>query len=296
MNSPDGPNDSTDDIPNGDPGGGANDGTSGGPSGGANDGTSDGTSGGAGGGLEAELLALGEALDIPAPPPADVARSVRTRLEGLTTEEPAAPPGRSPETRRPARRPRWRWVAAGVAVVVAALLGLTPQGQAAVAHVLRLAGVEIHVGEPGPLPSGVPSPLPGERRVTLDRARELVAFPVRVPAELGEPDDVRVSDDGRVLSLFWPGTRLDAYDGTLEVVWRKDLPGPFPEQVTVGASPGWWVSGPHGLTYMPRAGAGSEPVQRRAASTLIWQQGQTGYRLEGPATSAQALRIAASLH
>ncbi|MGW4644470.1 hypothetical protein ACWEN6_38525 [Sphaerisporangium sp. NPDC004334] len=275
MNSPDGPNDGTDDIPNGNPGIGANDGTSGGPS------------GGAGGGLEAELLALGEALDIPAPPPADVARSVRARLEQS---------GRSPETRRPARRPRWRWVAAGVAVVVAALLGLTPQGQAAVAHVLRLAGVEVHVGEPGPLPSGVPSPLPGERRVTLDRARELVAFPVRVPAELGEPDDVRVSDEGRVLSLFWPGTRLDAYDGTLEVVWRKDLPGPFPDQVTVGSSPGWWVSGPHGLTYMPRVGAGSEPVRRRAASTLIWQQDQTGYRLEGPATSAQALRIATSLH
>ncbi|MFB9249572.1 hypothetical protein ACFFWE_15110 [Sphaerisporangium melleum] len=284
--------------------------------------------------LGAELRDLGEVLAVPAPPPAaDVARAVRARLERLEPpERPEEAPGaarqgewsearedtggRAPGTRpvrraarrapshgdagrapgRPAGSRRWRrWLAAGVAVVVAALFGLTPQGQAAVARVLRLAGVEVHIGEPGPLPSGVPSPLPGERRVSLREAREMVKFQVRVPAALGDPADVRVSDGGRVLSMFWPGVRLDAYDGVLDVVWRKDLTTKFPEQVTVGGAPGWWISGPHGLTYLPADRVGEEQLRRGAASTLIWQLGRTGYRLEGPAAVGEALRIAGSL-
>jgi hypothetical protein len=230
--------------------------------------------------LEAELRALGEALDTPAAPsPADVARAVRARLE------------------QPQRRglPRWRWVAAGVAVVLAALVGLTPQGQAAVAHILRFAGVEIHVGEPAPLPSGVPSPLPSETRVTLDKAREMVKFPVLVPAELGEPDDVRVSDGGRVLSMFWRGTRLDAYNGVLSVVWRKDLGGPWPEEVTIGSAPGWWIAGPHALTYIPSGGGATQTITRRAGPTLIWQKSGVGYRLEGPPDLSRSRKIAESL-
>ncbi|WP_248966060.1 hypothetical protein [Sphaerisporangium perillae] len=236
--------------------------------------------------MEAELRALGEALDTPAPPPADVARAVRARLERPEQESPA-------ERRR--ARPRWRWLAAGTAVLVAVLLGLTPQGQAAVAHILRLAGVEIHVGEPGPLPSGAPSPLPDEKRVTLDQARRMVRFPVQVPAMLGEPQDVRVSDGGRVVSLFWPGVRLDTYDGLLTVVWRKDLGEPWPEEVTVGSAPGWWIAGPHGLTYLPRSGGTQEPVERRAGPTLVWQQGQAGHRLEGVPSRDRAVKIAESM-
>jgi hypothetical protein len=236
--------------------------------------------------LEAELLELGEALDFPAPPPADVARAVRARLE-----RPAPDP--RPGVRW--RLPRWRWVTAGVAILVAVLVGLTPQGQAAVAHILRFAGVEIHVGEPGPLPSGAPSPLPSETRVTLDRAREMVKFPILVPAQLGQPGDVRVSDGGRVVSMFWPGVRLDTYDGLLEVVWRKDLGEPWPEQVTISSAPGWWIAGPHGLTYFPSGAGASRPLVRRAEPTLIWQRSQVGYRLEGPSDLDRARKIAESL-
>ncbi|GAA3842416.1 hypothetical protein GCM10022226_76370 [Sphaerisporangium flaviroseum] len=240
--------------------------------------------------LEAELRALGEALETPAPPPAAVAASVRARLERpQTVPEPAA---RRPE---PAARQRRRWVATGIAALLAALLGFTPQGQAAVAQVLRFAGIEIHVGEPEPVPSGVPSPLPGEKHVALDQARETVKFPFLVPAKLGEPDDVRVSDGGRVVSLFWPGVRLDAYDGLLDVVWRKDLGEPWPENVQIGSSPGWWVSGPHSLTYLPSGGGTSESLQRRAESTLIWQREGVGYRLEGPTDVLRAREIAESL-
>ncbi|RCG31845.1 hypothetical protein DQ384_09995 [Sphaerisporangium album] len=237
--------------------------------------------------LESELRALGDALSTPDPRPSDVAHAVRARLEGPGTE-PLTDGGRR-------RRHRWRWAGAGVAVIVAVLAGLTPQGQAAVGHILRFAGIEVHVDEqPGPLPSGVPSPLPGERRVTLDEARRTVRFPFSVPTVLGDPQDVRVSDGGRVVSLFWPGLRLDAYNGVLSPVWRKDLGGPFPEQVMIGGSEGWWISSPHQVTYLPYDG-GEHTMPRRAEPTLIWQKGLVGYRLEGPANVAQARRIAESV-
>ncbi|GII66999.1 hypothetical protein Skr01_70840 [Sphaerisporangium krabiense] len=246
--------------------------------------------------LEAELRALGEALRVPEPPPSDVARAVRARLEGRERAGTAPPEARRP--RRPGRTGRrraWRWVAAGVTAVVALLAGLTPQGQAAVGAVLRFAGIEAHIGEePRPLPGGAPSPLPGERRVTLEEARRAVRFPFAVPAALGEPRDVRVSDGGRVVSLLWPGVRLDAYEGVLTPLWRKDLGGPFPEEVVVGTAKGWWIGGPHQVTYLPADGT-TRTLPRAAAPTLIWQRGEAGYRLEGPAELDRARRVAESL-
>ncbi|WP_204042218.1 hypothetical protein [Acrocarpospora phusangensis] len=179
-----------------------------------------------------------------------------------------------------------------VAAFLVVLIAATPQGRAAVASILRFAGVEIRIGEPSPLPTGVPSPLPGERRVSLDDARAQVRFPLVVPAVLGEPADIRVADDGRVVSMFWPGVRLDQYDGTLAEVWRKDLGPPWPESVNVGGVPGVWIQQKHGIQYNPPTGPPQE--FRLAGPTLIWQRGPVGLRLEGPATIDEARRIGAS--
>ncbi|MFF5212923.1 hypothetical protein [Streptosporangium sp. NPDC000396] len=239
--------------------------------------------------LEARLLALGESLDVSAPPPAEVARAVRARLEALSAED--RPLAAAP---RPIAR-RWRRaIASAVAITVALFLGATPVGRAAVVEILRFAGVELKIGGPGPLPSGAPEPLPGERRVTLEQAREQVAFPVSVPAELGDPQDVRVSDGGRVVSLLWPGVRLDEYDGRLEVVFRKDLGPPWPVEVSLGTSQAWWIPAAHGLTYLPRGGRAPIPL-RLAGPTLIWQRGQTGLRLEGVGDLRRGLEVARSL-
>jgi hypothetical protein len=241
--------------------------------------------------LEAELVALGASLPGSPPPPAEVARAVRARLEA----EPARP--ESETVSGPARGFRLspRRAAAAVAVVLAVLAGVTPQGRAAVTSVLRLAGIEIHIGEPGPLPTGLPHPLPGERRVTLEEARHAVRFPVVLPGALGEPADVRIADGGRVVTLLWPGdrqaVRLDEFDGTLGVVFRKELGEPWPEQVP--AVNGWWISRPHAVWYLPLHGALRE--ERVAGPTLIWQHGQVGMRMEGP-DRATALRIALSVH
>ncbi|WP_327043665.1 hypothetical protein OG320_17885 [Microbispora sp. NBC_01189] len=251
--------------------------------------------------LEARLRALGERLGASGPPPAEMARAVRARLENEDVQIlPARRIGRGPDWRpdwRQGWRPRWRLgrpsprlAAALVAVLVAALFGATPQGRAAVVSVLRFAGVEIHVGGAGPLPTGLPGPLPGERRVTLPEARRAVRFPVVVPSALGEPADVRVADGGRVVTLLWPGVRLDEYDGTLTVVWHKELGEPWPEQVS--AVGGWWISRNHGVSYVSAQGRARE--ERVAGPTLIWQHGLVGLRLEGPGRD-EALRIASSV-
>ncbi|MEU3163653.1 hypothetical protein [Streptosporangium sp. NPDC006930] len=295
--------------------------------------------------LEARLLALGESIDVPSPPPDDVARAVRARLRSQlapatpapdsgtpTPEAPTAPaspapeapavPGGPvprdpvPETRTPEApavpggprvlrrawealrdggRVRRRAVVAAVAILTALLLGATPAGRAAVAEILRFAGVELRVGGPGPLPSGVPQPLPGERRVTMEQAREQVAFPISVPAALGDPAEVRVSDGGRVVSLFWPGLRLDEYDGSLHLVFRKELGPPWPEETGVGGVKAEWIPAHHGLTYLPRSGGEAEIRPRSAGPTLIWQRGRVGLRLEGVGELGRAQEIARSV-
>ncbi|WP_433251398.1 hypothetical protein ACQPYK_05865 [Streptosporangium sp. CA-135522] len=257
--------------------------------------------------LEARLLALGESLDIPAPPPADVARAVRARLEspaadrrsGVRASTPWAPVRRALRRAwrrlRPGSRLRWRAVVSGVAILLALFFGATPAGRAAVAQILRFAGVELRIGDPASPPSGLPEPLPGERRATLEQARAQAAFPISVPAELGAPREVRVSDGGRVVSLLWPGIRLDEYDGTLQVVFRKELGPPWPEEVAVGASPAQWIPARHGLSYLPRGGGGASVRPRSAGPTLIWQRERAGLRLEGVDDLRRALRIARSV-
>ncbi len=229
--------------------------------------------------LEADLRALGEALEVPAPPPADVARAVRTRLA-----EPVVRVRRAP-----------RRLTALVAVFLVALIAVTPQGRAAVVTMLRFAGVEISVGGPGPLPTGVPRPLPDERRVTLDEARQAARFPIAMPSALGDPSDIRIADGGRVVTLLWPGLRLDEFDGTLEVVFRKDLGEPWPLQVS-GVN-GWWIRQPHAVSYVPRHG-GAPREERVAGPTLIWQRDtgdvNVGMRLECE-DYQEALRIARSV-
>ncbi|GGT02997.1 hypothetical protein GCM10010156_71180 [Planobispora rosea] len=287
--------------------------------------------------IEVMLLALGDSLDIPAPPPAETARAVRARLEALPEDAPApSAPEPSPADRslpapsapepsppadpsRPAPRPRRGWrllpapvrraertagpgarvrlrrvVISVVAVLVALFFGATPVGRAAVVEILRFAGIELRTGDPGPLPSGSPSPLPREGVTTLEEARRQVVFPIVVPAELGEPDEVRISDRGRVVSMVWPGVRLDQFDGMLEVVFRKELGPPWPEETTVDGSRASWIPAKHGLSYLPRGG-GPPVATRLSGPTLIWQRGGVGLRLEGVPDRERAREIAQSV-
>ncbi|MEU1392120.1 MULTISPECIES: hypothetical protein [unclassified Nonomuraea] len=234
--------------------------------------------------LEAELTALGPLLDTPSPPPDDVAAAVRARLE----------PQPQKHGRRPARRARWRIVAAVVLAVVA-VTAATPQGRAAVARILRLAGVELQLGDTPPTPVRTTANLPGEHPADPDDLPGLVRFRVRTPSELGPPDRATVADQGRLVSMFWPdGVRLDQFQGGVDPFFFKKLGPPWPDYVEMAGTTAWWIPGEHPLGYIRRQD-GTEIPLRQAAPTLVWQRDALTYRLEGAGAKERAVRIAESL-
>ncbi|WP_433124206.1 hypothetical protein ACQPWW_18525 [Micromonospora sp. CA-240977] len=234
------------------------------------------------GDLERDLRDLSAWLETPEPP--DVRAAVRGRL------------------RRPVRR--WRPLAA--AALVAVLVAVVPPTRAAVADavtgLLRFAGVSIAVAPTPTLPSGVPSPLPAQRAADLEEAQRAVRFPIRLPSKLGPPERVLVADPDptgtcRVATLLYDGgaLRIDAFDGRLNLSFHKEVMPPGMDWVDVNGDFAVWVGSPHVLSYVDRSGTVRKETARLAASTLIWQDADVSYRLEGAVTKAEALEIARSL-
>jgi hypothetical protein len=211
--------------------------------------------------LETALRSLGPRLDVPDPP--DVTATVLARLD-----EPV----------------RWstprRVVAAAVAVLVAlaTAMAVSPAVRAAAVYdLLRIGGVEIHENEPAPVTPPVDPPLPDERDVSLDQAREAVGFPLKLPAELGEPIAVRLTDNAEVVSMAFGSPhgaiRIDQFDGGLNPMFEKFAP----------------------VFYTDHDGQMQEKSARLAGSTLIWERGGITYRVEGELTRQQAIAVAESL-
>jgi hypothetical protein len=246
--------------------------------------------------VEAELRELGRELDVP--PAADLTATVRQRLEGPAVRRPHPAPRGTGILRR--WRPAWR-AALIVVAVLATLLVATPQGRAVVTHVLRFAGIELEQ-EPGPAPSPRSSAaLPGERRMSLAQARHHVSFPILVPAALGRPSEVVVSDGGRVASLIYRRTpyglvRMDEFAGHLDpVFFQKFIHFGDVTQVRVNGLKGLWIKGPHVLMYINRDGAPAAASARlTTGNTLIWGTRQVALRLEGSLSKTTALAIARS--
>jgi hypothetical protein len=68
------------------------------------------------------------------------------------------------------------------------------------------------------------------------------------------------------------------------------------EPVQVNGDDGLWLEGgPHVLIYLNRDGVPVTQTLRLAGNTLIWQHGATTFRLEGPLTKQQALKLAESI-
>ncbi|MBG6065515.1 hypothetical protein [Micromonospora ureilytica] len=235
------------------------------------------------GDLERELRDLSAWLETPEPP--DVRAQVRARLD------------------RPARRWRALVAAALVALIVAVVLPPTRVAIAdAVAGLLRFAGVSIATAPAPTPPGGTASPLPGQRAVALDEAQRAVRFPIRLPARLGPPERVLVAGPDatgryRVATLLYDGgaLRVDAFDGRLNLSFHKEVIPPGAEWVQVNGDFAVWVDGPHVLSYVDRAGGIRSETARLAASTLIWQDNDVSYRLEGDLTKTEAIEIAGSL-
>jgi hypothetical protein len=245
--------------------------------------------------VESELRAVGRELEVP--PASDLTAAVRQRLEVRPVRRHHMPALRTGVLRR---RLVWRAVLVVVAVLLAVLIA-TPQGRAAIIQVFRFAGVELRQG-PGPARSpGSSASLPGERRMSLEQARRQVSFPLLVPAALGPPGEVAVSDGGRVASLTYRGTpygqlRIDEFAGHLDpVFFQKFVHFADVSVVEVNGTKGLWIKGPHELMYITRDGTPAIASARlTTGNTLIWGTGQVALRLEGNLGKTAALAIANS--
>jgi len=247
------------------------------------------------GALESELRAVGREIEVP--PARDLTAAVRQRLEGRAVRRRHVPALGTGALRR---RPRWRAALVVVAACLAVLIA-TPQGRAVVIQVFRFVGVELRQ-EPGPPRSpGSSASLPGQRRMSLDKARRQVSFPILVPAALGRPGEVVVSDRGRVASLIYRRTpygqvRLDEFAGHLDpVFFQKFIHFGNVTQVEVNDIKGLWIKGPHELIYITRDGTPAAASARlTTGNTLIWGTRQVALRLEGDFGKTAALAIAIS--
>lgn len=213
---------------------------------------------------------------------------------------------------RPGRvRRAWRWLVRSrrrlVAMIIAAViiaLGLTPPVRATVLEWLRIGGVVIKTAPPqGTSVSANPQPpVPVGPSRTLAEARRLVDFPLGVPAELGTPDRVSVSDDRRVVLMSW-GTgasqiHIEQFDGQLSWVFVKKYWQDVTPTVVSGRD-AVWLSRPHPIVYVDREGVERTAGTRISGPSLVWQRTTAGadvtLRLEGDVSQPRAQAIAQSV-
>ncbi|HEY7478059.1 MAG TPA: hypothetical protein VIB62_07460 [Actinomycetota bacterium] len=202
-----------------------------------------------------------------------------------------------------------------VIAIVAALLALTATAFAA-RFVLDLRGVIVEQvpGPPIHLPS---SPLAGPELGTplpLDEAAAAAGVDPAVPELLGAPDRVWLvrpsavvpEGDGALLALAWepgpglppiPGSRWGAvlfrFTGSADLAKKMlDVESAEVRETMVGSFPAYWITGPHELTL---ATAGGAVRVRVTGSVLLWDDLETGWRLETSLPQAEAIRIAESV-
>jgi hypothetical protein len=232
--------------------------------------------------LDAALRALAEDVAFPAAP--DLAAGVGARLAGPT----------------PAPR-RWRWtrallLAAGLtllaAATVAALawalpgLRILPVASVPAAPVL---GTDLALGRA--LPPGEPQP-----------------FSV---GSLGPADVTYASRDGGVVTLvFAPrdglpelgqgvGLLAQRVEGSLDVPMVMKLVEEVDARVvpiSVHGLDGFWITGPpHLVRFIGEDGRERSEMTRLAGDTLVWQDGETLYRIESALGLEPSLRLAESI-
>jgi hypothetical protein len=210
------------------------------------------------------------------------------------------------------RSPRRRVYALALAFVLvpAAAVAAVPDARHAVLDWLGLAHVRVErVPRVPPLPALHRADL-GQRVASAAEAGRRAGFAVSVPASLGTPDAVYVSE-GEIVSLAYgprPGLPRDPQTGLgmlvtelratgiPEYVAKMAGPRTVVEPVRVGGAHGVFVSGePHEL-LIEQPGRVVRPLPARlAGNALAFERGDLVLRLEGRFGRDGALAIARSL-
>jgi hypothetical protein len=256
--------------------------------------------------LAAELAAL----EVAWPPTPDIAGSVLARLE---ESEAPAPAGR----RRLRLAPAFAWAAAAVVAALAITMAASPSARSAILEWLGLKSVKIERKAPTATPQPRRSQLGAElvlgRSVSLDEARRLADFRVRVPGALPAPDavwyDAPPPAGGRVSLVYRPqrgvtrspqtgtGLLVSEWRATVSPVIQKSAGNAQIERLRIGGDPAFFISGePHGVAWIGEDGQIDFDEQRLAGNTLLVERSDgLLLRVEGDITRDAAVRIAQSL-
>ena len=252
--------------------------------------------------FEKQLVSIAREIDYPRTP--DIARSVMRRL-------------RTPVRPRFVAR-RWAWALTVVLILFSSLM-LIPPARAAIIEFIQIGIVRIFQGEATPITppqqefpvTATPMPtseplipilerLAGE--LSLDRAQQLVAYPIRLPSypsDLGAPDRIFVQDaDGDMTILVW----IDPEDPTQVLMslhmippgsWAVDKMNPaLVEETTVNGQRAIWAVGPYPVRF---SDGNLDFVRLVDGHVLIWMDGGITYRLETGLDLQEAIQVAESL-
>lgn len=243
--------------------------------------------------LEEALRDVGARLAYP--PAADLRPAVLSRIGQGGERRGLLDLFRSPLSLAPA--------VATLALLLVATLAFQPvAGEAAEA--LGLRGITLfRVPEPAQAGPGRVIPAGAQRVASVEAASREVGFTVRVPALLGEPDEIHVrTADGAALAFLVydprPSVLVTELRGTLEAqLLGKTLPpGTTAVELDVNGGRGVWIEGaPHEFFYRAPSGQILMDTVRLAGNVLLWEQDGLLMRIEAQVDREHALRIARSM-
>jgi hypothetical protein len=248
------------------------------------------------------------ALEVEWPATPDLATAIEARL---------APAPAAAAPRRSRRWPRLQlaWVAAALAVLVAAGLAASPSARSALLDLLGLRGARVERREPPPHPTATPGRL-GDglrlgRAVTLAEARAQRAFTLTVPPSLGTPDAVWLDVGPPRVSLVYdrrPGipraphtnvaVLVTQFKAQATPVLQKALgTGARIETLNVAHARVFRITGePHGFAWMtPDGTVGFDERRLAGATVLIERADGILLRFEGELPRARAIALAREL-
>lgn len=196
-----------------------------------------------------------------------------------------------PAPSRPRRVGRW------IAGLFLALFAVGAVASPVGASILDWFGFHgVNVVEDQPPVTAEPSVPAEPAGMSLDEVAALAGFAPVVPAELGAPDGVDVSADGRIVSLSWGSgedtVRLDEFRGTIDPYFWKGVDDS--RIVTLATGDALWLPTPHEVSVVADDGTSLRLPPRLAAPTLVWTYGDLTLRLEGDHTLDRAGEIAES--
>jgi len=219
---------------------------------------------------------------------------------------------------RPVWAPAWQRALVPIAIV-AIVLGTilaVPAARDTVASLLGLGGVQIRqVPDLPPVSGPADLRLHLGRPVVLAQARASVPFSIALPATLGDPAEVFLSEryPGGVVTLLWDaragmlagsvtpaGLVLTEFRGSINsrtMVAKLLDRGATIESVTVGGQPAFWIGGrPHEVVLVDENGEYVLETLRLEGQVLLWVRDGVTMRIESALSRDEAIRLAESIH